>query len=275
MIKKSISILLCMALLGGLSLTVLGAEQPYVNDFANLLDSSEAATLEQQATELADKWSIDAVILTVDSLNGNSAQTTADNYYDQIGYAEDGVLFLLAMEEREWYISTCGSMIYALTDYGLYELEELVLPYLQSGGYYDAFNAFLQALPGYMEAYESGDSVDGYIPPEERYEGHTDVVYQDQPAINWLISIGVGLAVAALTIVIMRSAMNTKKPQYSAGDYLKAGSFHLYRHQDLFLYSQISKTRRQENNASGGGGGGSGVHRSSGGVSHGGRGGKF
>ena len=270
--KKLVSFLLGLALILGMAIGVSAAQPVLVNDFAGLLTYDEASGLEQQALALREDFGIDTVILTLDSLNGYSAQTTADDYYDQNGYGDDGVLFLLAMEEREWYISTAGNCIYALTDYGLYEMEEAILPYLQSGDYHGAFEMFLLELSHYMKAYTQGDIIDGYVPQEEQYHGHTDVVYEEK-GVNWFLSIAVGLIAAAITVGIMRSTMNTKRLQHSAGDYLKDGSFHMRQHQDIFLYSQVSKTRKPDPPSNSGGG--SGVHRSSSGRSHGGRGGKF
>ena len=93
---------------------------------------------------------------------------------------------------------------------------------------------------------------------------------------NILLSLVIGVVVAAVSVLIMRASMNTKRMQYSASDYMNPGSFHLRTQQDIFLYSNVTKVRRQENNnSSGGGGGGSSVHTSSSGRSHGGGGGKF
>ena len=82
----------------------------------------------------------------------------------------------------------------------------------------------------------------------------------------------IGLIAAVITLLIMRSKMNTAKPQKNAANYLKAGSFHLRQRSDMFLYSRVSRRAKPKNNTSGSG---SSVHRSSGGVSHGGRGGRF
>jgi uncharacterized protein len=180
------------------------------------------------------------------------------------------------MEEREWYITTFGNAIYALTDYGLYEIDEIILPYLQTGNYFGAFDAFQQALPYYLDAYIAGDNIDGYVPEEDQYHGHTDVVYEDEePDVlsSLIIGCGFGLVAAAIAVLIMRSSMNTKRAQHSAGDYLKSGSYNLRTNRDVFLYSQVTKQPRPQENSSSSGG--SGVHTSSSGRSHGGRGGKF
>ena len=72
----------------------------------------------------------------------------------------------------------------------------------------------------------------------------------------------------------MRACMNTKRPQRSAGSYLNDSSYHLRTNRDLFLYSNVTKTRIQQESSSSGGGGSS-VHTSSSGSTHGGGGGKF
>ena len=51
------------------------------------------------------------------------------------------------------------------------------------------------------------------------------------------------------------------------------GSWKLTQHRDLFLYSNVSKVRKQDPPKNSGGG--SSVHRSTSGRSHGGGGGKF
>ena len=85
-------------------------------------------------------------------------------------------------------------------------------------------------------------------------------------------SLIIGLIIAAMTVLVMRSKMNTAKMQKSAANYLKDGSFRLRQRSDMFLYSRVTRTARPKNTSSGGG---SSVHRSSGGISHGGRGGRF
>ena len=279
MSRKLTLFLVCVLLVSLLVLPVSGTSVSYVSDYAGLLETEELASLEEKAAHLAGKYEIAPVILTVDSLDGVSAQNYADDYYDHSGYPEDGVLFLLAMAEREWYISTSGTVIYVLTDYGIQQLGESVVPYLGEGYWYAGFDCFLDLLPDYLDAYTNGEPIDGFADySEDYYHGQQDEVlyYEAESSPNLFYSLFAGLAVAAISLLIMRSAMNTKRPQRSAGDYMEAGSWNLYQHRDLFLYSNVTKTRRQENNSSGShSGGGSSAHRASSGRRHGGGGGKF
>ena len=133
MFRKMMVFLAVLLLLFGLTLPVSAAGASFVADDAGLLLSGEIGVLEEKSKELWDDYGIHAVILTVDSLGGTRAQDYADDYYDGAGYGDDGVLFLLAMAERECYIYTSGNMRYALTDYGIQQVGESMVPYLGKG----------------------------------------------------------------------------------------------------------------------------------------------
>lgn len=283
--QKVISLFLSICCLLTLALQVsASSDLPLVVDHAQLLTENEQDALEQKAKALQAEYETDIVILTVTNLDGKSAQDYADDYFDEngYGYGDDysGILFLLALSEREWYISTCGGTIYAVTDYGVQQLGETAVWYLSDGYYYDAFDAYLNALPLYLESYQAGAPVDGYADYSgDNYHGdrETVVFYERSHSPNLVLSLAAGILTAAVIICIMRASMNTKRRQHGASSYMKSGSFHLRTHQDMFLYSNVSKVRRQQSSSGGNRhhGGGSSVHRSSGGRRHGGGGGKF
>ena len=277
--KKLTILLVCVFLLSILVLPVSGQTISYISDNAGLLLPEEITALEEKAAELAATYNIDPVILTVDSLGGKTAQNYADDYYDNSGYREDGILFLLAMAEREWYISTSGTVIYSLTDYGVQQLGETIVPCLAEEYWYTGFYYFLDSLPYYLDAYENGSPVDGYADYSgDYYHGEQEEIlyYEEESSPNFIFSLFAGIAAAGISIMVMRSSMNTKRAQRNAGAYMEEGSWNLYQHRDLFLYSNVTKTRRQKSSPGGSGrGGGSSVHRSFGGRQHGGGGGKF
>ena len=270
---------ICVLLVFMLILPVSGQTKSYISDEAGLLSPDEITVLEEKAADLASSYNIDPVILIVHSLRGDSPQDYADDYYDNTGYREDGVLFLLAMEERDWYISTSGNMIFALTDYGIQQLGEMVVPYFAEGYWAEGFLTFLDTVPDYLDSYKNGAPIDGYADYSgDDYHGQQEEVlyYEEESSPNFFYSLFAGLAAAGISISVMRSSMNTKRAQRTAGAYMDEGSWNLYQHSDLFLYSNVTKTRRQESNSGGNNkGGGSSVHRSSSGRRHGGGGGKF
>ena len=281
--KKLFSVLLLLALI--LSLTVpcfaIETDPPHVVDYAGLLSSDQVAELNRQIENLRSELELDIVIVTTYGTGGQGVQAYADDFYDENGYGygdtNSGILLLLDMEAREWYMSTCGDAIYIFTDYGLDQLGEAILPWLSNGDYYHAFLAWISGLAPYVKAYHAGSPVDGYVAPDEYESPYGDEIYyyDDHVGIRiqpFPVALIAGLIAAVVTVLIMRSKMNTAKMQKSAANYLKDGSFRLRQRSDMYLYSRVSRTARPKNTSSGGG---SSVHRSSGGISHGGRGGRF
>ena len=281
--KKIISVLLLLLLILSLAVPAYAADSdtPWVVDNAGLLTYDEAAELTRQIENLRQELELDIVIVTTYGTGGKDVQAYADDFYDQNGYGygstNSGILLLLDMEAREWYMSTCGEAIYIFTDYGLDQLGQTILPWLSSGEYYRAFLAWISGLSPYVKAYRMGSPMDGYVPPDEYESPYGDEIYYYDdhvgiPIQPFPVALIIGLIIAAVTVLVMRSKMNTAKMQKSAANYLKEGSFRLRQRSDMFLYSRVTRTARPKNTSSGGG---SSVHRSSGGISHGGRGGRF
>lgn len=244
--KRLVSLLVCLLLLSMLTVSVFAAS-PWVVDQANLLDETEEALIAEECEKVRSQYGMDMVFLTVDSLEGKTAEAYADDYYDYNGYSPDGILFLVAMDEREWHISTSGAAIDALSDGDLEALGDYIVLFLSDGDFYSGFLSFAEEAP--------------------RYFGEGKAIH-----INWILSLVVGAAVSGIVLLVMRSLMNTRTAQSEASAYESKDSFKLKVNQDLFLYSQVTKTKKPEPSSSSGG---STVHRSSSGRSHGGRGGKF
>lgn len=253
--KKLFATFLCLVCLLCLSTTALATNDlPFLIDEAGLLTETQILSLETQEKSLREihGFDFDIVILTVDSTRGRSPQQYAESYYDRQSYADDGILLLISMEERDWYICTTGKCQDIFTSYGIDQLGDRIVSYLSEGNYYHAFRTFIEQIPPYCDAYDQGKPIDRTI-------GVTHV----------LIALVIGVAIGGITIAIMRSAMNTARSKPSATEYVRQGSFRPYGNFDMYLYSRITKTPKQ-NNSSGGRGGGGGGSRS-----HGGGGGKF
>lgn len=248
--KKILITLLCLACLMGLTVTVLAAEDlPSVIDDADLLKENQKTTLENRANALQSTYDIDIVILTVNSTSGRSPRQYAESYYDRQGYADDGILLLISMEERDWYICTTGKCRDIFTEYGIDKLGDEFVDQLSDGDYFSGFSLFLEQIPHYCDAYSAGKPIDAGL-------GLSHVI----------ICLLTGAAIGGITIAIMRSAMNSTKPQHSAVQYVDRDSFRMYGNFDMYLYSRVTKTPRQQNNSSGPhGGGGSRSHSGGGG----------
>lgn len=235
--KKLIWLLVCISLIFSLSLTVSAESEGYeatiiIDDQADLLLPSQRSALGHKAVYADFPFTI--VISTVDSIGFQSPKQFANERYDVICNSDHGILLLVAMESRDWYILTVGEVHQRISDSECQKIAKTFISDLSSGQYNRAFDTFLSEL---TEKLDSSYSVGVY-----------------------LIPVAIGLIVGLITILIMRSAMNTAKPQRSATGYVKDGTFHLHKHYDFYLYSRVTKIPRPKSTSPGGGGsrGGSG-----------------
>ena len=172
MMRKLISALILLSLLLSVSVSAFAVDPdaPWVVDNADLLRSDEVAELNRQIQDLRSQLQLDIVIVTTYGTGYKNIQEYADDFYDRNGYgygsSYSGILLLLDMEAREWYMSTCGDAIYIFTDYGLEQLGNEILPWLSTGAYYQAFTTWLVSLPRYVDAYRMGSPIDGFAQPD-------------------------------------------------------------------------------------------------------------
>ena len=256
--RKLISFLLVLCLLLASSLTVSALDpiRRFTDEAGLITDSDQSHELEYRMLIISQNYQMEVAILTVNSLNGKTATAYADNYYDSHGYGwgnnHSGLLLLIAMDEREWAVSTCGNAIDAVTKDEIDYIFSDVSGYLSDGRYYEAFDTFLDSI-------------------ESEYIYYIDEIVFDASDVIVILGISllIGAIVGGIAILIMRSRMNTAKQQSGAGSYMVNNSYDLYRCQDIFLYSKTTKTRRSENSS------GNRTHTSSSGRSHGGSSGRF
>lgn len=230
----------------------VNANQPNIVDQAEVFTSDEYIDLLQQADSLSYHFRIDAVIVTIDTLNGRNIQAAADDFYDDPanGYGPDGVLLLYAVEDREIAISTAGECIYMLNDRRLDTLLDRLVDYLRDGEVYEGMADYLGRLYTYC---------DGYTPGE--YDNPENSTFS--PVVRIFVALIIGMISAFITISVMKSKMHTARLKNDAADYITPGTYNLYECQDFFLYSHTSKTRRETENRSS-------THTGSSGRSHGG-----
>ena len=139
--RRLFTLMLILCLVAGLTLTAYGSSSHLV-DSAGLLTGTEAANLEDTLSQISDRHNVDIVIVTVDSTDGKSPMEFADDYYDYNGYRADGILLLLSMEDSDWWVSTTGYGITAVTDAGLDYMSDQFVPYLSDEEFAQAFEKF-------------------------------------------------------------------------------------------------------------------------------------
>lgn len=271
--KKITAFITTLFILMSMTFYAFGAEGlPYVVDNSKLLDEYEATILESVLQEKSEALNFDIVVLTVDSLDGKSAEAYADDYYDYTGYgygeSHDGCLLLVAMDEREWHISTTGYDITALTDAGIDYISEQFLDDLSDGNYYDAFTTYADLVDDFVQQANSGSSYDNYNLKEYDKSYGKD---SSSRSIGSAILCGLicGAILTAIILSVLKGKMKTVNHKAEANDYLVSDSLKITGSHDIFVTSHISKTAKESKS------GGSSTHSGSSGTSHGGGGGHF
>lgn len=239
-------------------------------DWADLLSDTEEAELSDMLDEISERQQVDVVVVTVDSFEGQSAMEYADDFWDYNGYGfgaeHDGILFIMSMGERDWYISTEGFGIEAVTDAGREYMSEKFRPYLSDGEYAEAFRIFAEECDDYITQARAGTPYDVDNIPTEPFS-HVGAI---------LIAVVAGFVIALIVTGIMRLGLHSVHSRSAADSYIKSGGLRLTREHELFLYKNVTrKERPKEESSSNSSQGGSQTHTSASGRTHGGGGGKF
>ena len=240
---------------------------PRLVDNADLLDDEEEALLLGKLDEVSERQQFDVVIVTASTIDGKSPMAYADDFFDYNGYGQgadrSGALLLISMEDRDWWISTRGYGITALTDFGIEKIgDDIIRDGLSDGDYYDAFVTFVKDCDSYVTQAKNGAPVD------------TNTYKEPFPFVKRLgASVVIGLIVSLIVGSALKGKMTSVKAAKAAAEYTRPGSFFLRDQSDVFLYNNVTRTAKPQESRSGGGG--SSTHTSSSGASHGGGGGKF
>ncbi len=241
-----------------------GDDQNFV-DGAKLLTESEGRSLNTRLEALSDKYKVDVVIVTIDSLDGENVNTYAQDFFDYNAYGYgvnyDGILFLLAMDEREWAITTTGSGIQIFTDRGQEYITDDIIPFLSNGDYIMAFDKFADHAENFIIQDINGEPYDVGNMPEEKLDF----------LIAAAIALGSGLVLALIITGIMKAQLKSVSPQHGAENYTVDNSFKVTNSRDIFVGKSVVKTAIPKSTS----GGGSSTSFGSSGRSHGGSSGRF
>ena len=263
----------------------VSAEKNYVFDFADLLTLDEEMLLQRRAVSMNDIWELNFLVVTTDDTSGKDSAEYADDFYDYCfpdTDGEDGILYLINMDEREIYLSTSGNGIRYLTDDRIEKILDQAYNEISSGNYYETFVSFFDETEYFLnqgildDQYSSDDTLD-------LNNGYQNEKKKSITILELLIAALAALGAAAGTGFFIKGKYQLKFEDFHYDAYTDS-EVKLSVKEDVLVNSFVTHHRIPRNhgsNTKSGGGiskslsGRSSIHRGSSGRSHGGGGRKF
>lgn len=243
--KRLFSVLLAVSLVVMLSISVSAAQMPRLVDSADLLTADEEADLLEWLDQVSEELQVDVAVVTMESCGGYDPDDVVAAYYDDYGFGygtnRDGVVLMLAMEERDWRILSNGFAADAITLNDIDRIGDSIVGDLSGGDYYEAFLTYATMCKAEIE--------------DER---------QFDFDLSLGISVFIGLVVALIAVEVMRGGHRSVRSQTGAREYAVPGGMNVTHSNDLFLYRTLNRVHRPKETSSGsgssfrGGGGGGG-----------------
>jgi len=150
---------LCLIVVIGAGGVVFAQDFPnpvgYVNDFAELLSSSARAQLEAQLSQLEEDTTAEVAVVTITTLDGEPVEYYANELFNEWGIgqkgADNGILFLIALEERETRIEVGYGLESIITDGRAGRiLDTAVIPNFKNGDYELGIIAGVESIETYI-----------------------------------------------------------------------------------------------------------------------------
>ena len=184
----------------------------YVNDFAKVMTVGEQKTLQVILTDYEKKSTIEIVVVTVDSLNGQSIEEYTVELATQWGVGkkgkDNGLVILNAIKERRWRIEVGYGLEEYVTDaYGATLGDEFLTPLLKHGKYFEAYKGAVEKI---MRDFGNLTEEDKARLTEEK---ENDVL----PWWVWVI-------IVIILLIIIAGAILDDDGSYSGGVFFGGGS---------------------------------------------------
>ena len=239
-------------------------ESEKIYDFADLFTDDEEEELYNEVIDYIEKYNMDFAIVTINDNNKGSAMKYSDDFYDYnnfgINKTNDGILFLIDMDTRNYYVSTTGEAIRVYNDSRIDSILDYAEYNMRNGNYFGtAKNVIFKATVFASDGIPSGNK-NSYI------NEHGDIVYVKKINISASLIASSIITLIVMLILIKRNKMIKKA--ITADQYISK-ALNLTEKSDNFISTHTSVTTINTSSGSHGGGGSS-THIGSSGISHGG-----
>ena len=248
-----------------------------VYDFAELLSDSEENELYGDIINFTENYNLDAVVVTINYNSKSSAKDYADDFYDYndfgVGQTNDGILFLIDMDNREMWMSTTGTAQLIYDDYRIDKILDATYDKIADEDYYGCASAFIEKSSYYASLGIPSSNENSYVDENGDYHSNSnrDTNYTSVHIANFKLALIVAGIVTLIFALIAFSKHRMIKRATEAKQYLK--NFKISKKNDVFLHTNT--TSRYIPPADDSSSGGSSTHSGSSGVSHGGGGRSF
>ncbi|MCX6012794.1 MAG: TPM domain-containing protein [Chloroflexi bacterium] len=157
--RLRLGFILSILLMGLVSTVVAASDYPspqgYVNDLANVLSAEGRTNLESRLTTLEKETSAEVVIVTINSLNGNSIEVYSVELFEKWGIGkkgkDNGILFLIAVDDSEVRIEVGYGLEEIITDGRAGRiLDNDVIPYFKEDNYEAGITAGIESMEKYI-----------------------------------------------------------------------------------------------------------------------------
>ena len=210
-----------------------------VIDNAGLLNSAQISSLESLIASVAAMYDFDLVILTEMDIGDLDPGEWADYFFDQMGFGlgqyRDGSLFLQVYETRDYWFSQSGRGLGILNGTAYSKLDSDTVRFLSQNNPYEAYRAFILAWDEFLALDAVGRSYNFF------HRWNAILV-----TISWVLALAIGLCVVGF----WKRGMNTALAQTHSDAYVVPNSLAFSEKNDNFLYSNVTKTKRQTESSS-------------------------
>nr|WP_172373173.1 TPM domain-containing protein [Sporosarcina jiandibaonis] len=177
--------LIALCLLFTYSSTAYAADIPkpvghiYVQDFANLLNAEQKEELVNYGMQLDDATGAQLVVMTVNSLEGETIEEYSVKVFREYGIGQkgknNGVLFLVAPNEGELWITTGYGLEGALPDGKIGRIrDQYAFPYMREGKFDLGIMNTYKALFNEIAKEYNWDGEFAPVQASENYENESD-----------------------------------------------------------------------------------------------------
>ena len=234
--RKLLSMLFVVVLCLSLTVSAFAASGADIYDEADLLSTQEETQLAGKLSQISEEFDAQIVIMTVSSTVGN-IDAYIEEQYDSMnmGYGEnrDGVLLLVCMDDREYRILSNGYAGEAIGPSQIDAIGDAIVSDLSDGAYGDAFSTFADQCAYYLKGYLDG--------------------FPFHVGKNLIIALIVGAVAGIVVAFVLKKQLKSVRQQKQANVYIKSGSMQITTRRDLFLYREVSRTKKDTSTSSGSG----------------------